>query len=92
MSVALFLLRILGDRARERGDEQRKIELRWRKTVEEFEATLPENESERTTDQWAELVNLTGELYYSIAAASNGLSFARQVDSLIKAIEEAVRS
>ena len=90
MKVALFLLRILADRARERGDEQRKNELRWRGKSEALEAELPEP-PERTVEQWESLVAMAGELYYAIAASSNGLSFAKQVEALVAALEEAGR-
>lgn len=87
MKTALFLRRILADRARERGDEQRKLEVKWRERHAELEAELPEP-AERTVEQWESLVTMEGELYYAIAASTNGLSFARQVENLVAAVEE----
>ncbi len=87
VKTALFLIGVLADRLREQADKSRKIEVGWREKSEALEASLPDP-AERTVEQWESLVEMAGELYYSIAASSHAGSAARHAENLVEALSE----
>lgn len=87
MRIVLFLLGLLVDRFTERSKKADDAEATWKHRMDEFEATLPEP-GERTIEQWEELVNLTGERYYSMAASSHAGGAMRSVVEMRDAVKE----
>ena len=87
MKTARFIVGLLADRLRERAAESRKIEKRWRERSAELVSELPEP-AERTPEQWEKLVEMTGELYYAIAAASSSDYAARNAEALLASLDE----
>lgn len=87
VSVAAFLMGLLKEHMDERSKDTSKTANRWKRTFDEYEATLPPPE-ERTVEQWEELVVLTGERYYSMAAQSNTGAATSHISNLAKALNE----